>query len=190
MGHERHLMDILNEVSARLDHAPARSVASTMSGQCGALDELQAFILIDPLLGGLHKEYLDARAMRAQTQREYGAADGMTDLAVMMEDSAWCAMQTRLMELRADRALRAKANAMIEESRKEEEEREAAEKKREALRLIDQMLTFTRMREMQEEKTKDHGGWFLFLMLMMNAKGELDIFGNRYAAHHFNLMAA
>lgn len=179
-------MDILNEVSARLVRAPA----SIRPDSPRVLDELQAFILIDPLLAGLQKEYLDARATRAQAQREYGAGDGMTDMAMMMEDSAWCAMQTRLMEVRADRAKRAEANGLIEDSRREEEERETKAKKEEALRVIDHLLMTMRMREIQEERNKNYGGWFLFFMLMMNGQGQIDLFRNHHASYRFNQLAA
>lgn len=85
---------------------PRRSTTS-------ALTELQAFQILDPLLARLHKEYLDAKDHRAKAIKDFGQDDPMTDMAMLVEDSAWCAMQARYMELRADRVLMAKAQTLM-----------------------------------------------------------------------------
>lgn len=181
MQQGQQLLAVMNEVSARLDHAPAslRPIPRTE-----AITEMQAFMQLDPLLSGLNKEYLDAKGARLQAEKEFGRGDGMAGLAVLMEDSAWCAVQTRYMELRADRRMMAQAQSLMEESRLEEEERTRKEKDRAALKTFEQMQMFLRMREARKDTA---AGWWLFLMLFMT---EPVPFRAHHASHRFNLMAA
>ena len=187
MEQGQQLLDIMNEVSARLDHGPS----FTPTRSVRILDEMQAFMLLDPLLADLNKQYVDAKGARLQAEKEYGRGDGMTDMAMMLEDSAWCAMQTRYMEVRANRRLMSQAHNLMDESRREEEERVAEEKTRNALKLIDQMQMMLRIREMseaQEKRARSRADWWLFLMLMVNDKNGL--FRYSHPTYNFNMLAA
>lgn len=99
------LNEIMNAVSAHLDVMLDAAPAARPQ----ALSELDAFIGLDPLLSALNKDYLDARSAHQSACRDFGSDDGMTSMAAVMMDSAWCAVQTRYMELRADRAMMARA---------------------------------------------------------------------------------
>lgn len=179
------LLDIMNEVSARLDRAP---VSRNLSSRREPLGEMQAFLQLDPLLADLHKRYLDAKSTRLQTQKEYGSGDGMTDMAAMMEDSAWCAMQTRYMELRGNRHLMAKAHNLMDESRREEEEQDRVEKQKEALKMLDQLQTLTRMHELQEMRERQSPDWLAYLVFLAIQKQPL--FRDHHATYRFNRLAA
>lgn len=177
------LLDIMNEVSARLDRAPLKQpvVAYHQEG----LDELQAMMALDPLLADLHKQYLDAKSSRLQARKEYGANDGMTELAAMMEDSAWCSMQTRYMEVRADRKLREQANSMVEESRLEAEEHARKKRERETWDYVQAIQTMVRMRE---EDRRSAAGWWIILMMYFTQA--VPLFRDHHPSHRFNRLAA
>lgn len=175
------LLDIMNEVSARLDRVTAQPLAARHE----PLGELQAFMLLDPLLAGLHKEYLDAKASRMQAQREFGASDGMTDMAVILEDSAWCAMQTRYMELRADPFLHKQANVLVADSYLEKEEQARKRKEEETWRYVQAVQTMVRMRD--EDRRVAAGWWIIAMMYFSQA---VPMFRNHHASHRFNLQAA
>ena len=178
MERGQQLLDIMNVVSSRLDRAPAMMRPAEIMG------EMQAFMLLDPLLADLHKQYMDAKGTRLQAEKEYGRGDGMTDMAIMMEDSAWCAMQTRYMELRGNRRLMARAQQLIEESRQAEEAKRKKEKEREALKAFEMMQLFLRMREAQ----KFSAGWWFIAILYLHTVP--DFFRNHHASYSFNRLAA
>lgn len=179
MGTDKNLHQVLNEVSLQLD----RGVP--VSAPPKALDELQAFVLLDPLLAGLHKQYQDARQHRLQSVKEYGKGDGMTDMASILEDSAWCAMQTRYMEVRANRSLMAKAQKIMEETRLDEERAKKEEKEREARQALEQMQLFAHMHERKEES--EVGLWLALLMMYGHQQ---NFFRNYHPSYSFNRLAA
>ncbi|MES2729001.1 MAG: hypothetical protein V4621_02740 [Pseudomonadota bacterium] len=55
----------------------------------------------DPVLASLIKQYLNSSRQHKDLLRTNGMQDAMVDVAADMVDSAWCALQTRLLELRA-----------------------------------------------------------------------------------------
>ncbi len=179
MERGQQLLDIMNEVSARLDRGPVQTTPARI------LDEMQAFMQLDPLLADLHKQYMDAKGTRIQAEKEFGRGDGMTDMAMMMEDSAWCAMQTRYMEVRNDRRLMAQAQELIEESRLEDEYRRKKEKEREALRIFEMLQLYARMRETQKSFS---AGWLVVAILYLAEQP--NFFRNHHASYSFNRLAA
>lgn len=180
------LLDIMNEVSARLDQQVASApVRTSVSRNYKPMDEIQAFMHLDPLLADLNKQYLDAKSSRLQAEREYGRGDGMTDMAAMMEDSAWCAMQTRYMELRANRGLMSQARDLMDKDRLEEEERTRKEKEKAALNYMHQMQMFARMREASRN---DAAGWWIIAMIYFSQPAPL--FREHHASYRFNRLAA
>jgi hypothetical protein len=55
----------------------------------------------DPILASLIKQYLNASRQHKGLLKSNGSQDAMVEVAADMVDSAWCALQTRLLELRA-----------------------------------------------------------------------------------------
>lgn len=138
MGRSLDLQSIMNDVSACI--GKAAQVVSPVT-------ELDAFTHFDPLLARLRKEYLDAKAVRCQSEKDFGKDDPMTDMAVMVEDSAWCAMQTRYMEVRADRALMAKVQELMDGERQKAVQKRGRENLEDALRYYRHFETIERVRK-------------------------------------------
>ena len=181
MGIDKNLHQILNEVSLRIDQG---AVAMSSSAP-RALDELQAFVTLDPLLADLHKQYIDARQNRLRAEKEFGKGDGMADMASLLEDSAWCAMQTRYMEVRADRKSMVQAQKIMTETRLEEERLAREEKENEARKALEQMQLFSRM-----HTPKQDSGVGLWLALLMLYGNNQNLFRNYHPSHAFNRLAA
>jgi hypothetical protein len=180
------LNSIMNDVASMLDGMGEGQRSFQPISQGEPLSEMDAFAQLDPLLAQLHKDYIDARAMRSQAVREYGADDAMTEMAAYTEDSAWCAMQTRYMELRADRAMMAKAQMTM----REEEELLERQKREEQQ---DRALKFYRQMEAQQEylKSKKHNAAevaFYYMLLMILPGSIFDMFPR--TAQSFNRLAA
>lgn len=70
------------------------------------LSAIDVFVSIDPVLGALHKEYLDTRARSGGVARRFGADAPMAVVAADVAASAESAFQTRLIEVRRDPAMR------------------------------------------------------------------------------------
>jgi hypothetical protein len=102
----------MNAVSSALDSGLVEFVPFT------ADEELSAYCAGDQLLSDLNKQCLDAIAMHEQSVAEYGADDPMTEMAALMKDSAASALQTRLLEVKAQ-AEKARAAKLILEAARE-----------------------------------------------------------------------
>lgn len=179
------LHNIMNDVASMLDGMVMSAPKSAPSALREPMSEMDAFIEMDPLLAQLHKDFIDARQMRTQAQKEYGADDAMTEMAAYSEDSAWCAMQTRYMELRADRDNMAQAQELVAEDIRECE-REARElREEETLKLYGQMQVYHRMRERHGPSAAQI--LFFYILLMINPRSIFDGFAPSY---NFNRLAA
>ncbi len=179
MGFDNALMDVMNSVSQTLDVALCAPRPSTQ-----VLSELDAFARHDPLLASLRKQYLDAKAMRINAHKQYGGDDGMTDLAMMSEDSAWCAMQTRYLELRDDKAAtQAAQEEMVEAERIEKvrKQKEDDEKTLIYFRVLDMI------QKIREREKVDYA--MLILALLLLAYTERQVF-RMVNTHRFNSLAA
>lgn len=184
---EQSLQDTLNDVAKGLASgqiSPKNSKRTIEAGK--SLSEFEAFSALDPLLADLQKHYLDAKAQRVQAVREFGADDAMTDMAELMEDSAWCAVQTRYMELRADRALMREAQIMMLQSAEEEREQAQETREKEALKSYMQMQMISRMHE--AEKGSSRADWWAVICFLISQPQQQ--FRNFYPAYQFNRMAA
>lgn len=179
MGMKPSLQDIMNDVSAKLGGA------LLAPSPVPVLTELQAFLTFDPLLERLHKEYLDAKDHRTKAVKDFGHDDAMTEMAVLVEDSAWCAMQTRYMELRADRALITRAQALMEEERLAAARQRDKDNARDALRYYRYLEMVVQMRR-KNESDMNWAAAFLFLVL----NGNFDAFRCYQPTHQFNRLAA
>ncbi len=96
------LEKIISDMVRRLDSVRADDKAAPEQSS-DPLQEIEAFMPVDPVLASLHKEYLDANARHKKLARENGLGDPMTDVANDMLDSARSALQTRLIELQESR---------------------------------------------------------------------------------------
>ena len=196
VGEPQNLIDIMNVVATGLDSGEispenAKRTRQTSSARPAgpALTEFDAFAHLDPLLAGLQKQYLDAKAQRLQAVKEFGADSPMTEMAVDAEDSAWCAAQTRYIELRADRALMGEAQTMIREAEEEERaaEKEALEK--EAMTLLAHMQMVERMHT-HEKTSSNFGWWLLFYLLSEQAHRHVQQMLSYQQTYRFNRVAA
>lgn len=137
------------------------------------LDELSIFASIDPLLGDLQRQYKDARYLRRTQEKDFGRDDAMAEIARDSEDSAWCAMQTRYMEVRSDRDMMREMQAIQNEAREAEVKAQEREKQRIALETYQHLDTMERMRA--SAKAPAIFEWMLLFMLMRNDKARFSI---------------
>lgn len=160
------LSDVINEMAAGRIKAATLSprAPANQSAPAEPLDELGAFMQMDDLLAHLNKRYLQARRQHTAARREHGADSPMADIALDLEDSAWCAMQTRYMELRADGALMRCAQRMMRESEEDFAREAQAEKDRRALAFFNRMEL---ARQLERNKTP-HIFEFIFVLMVVN----------------------
>jgi Asp-tRNA(Asn)/Glu-tRNA(Gln) amidotransferase A subunit family amidase len=150
------LQDIMNDIAGQKPDAFANACQKTSQKKMAAkpLDELHAFMRLDPLLADLHKQYMDAKDNCAELVREHGADDVMVDVAMDMEDSAWCAMQTRYLEVRAKRDLMEKAQHLMRVSEQEIAQNVEADLKQERKKQFDLYLAMLKMFDQQRQKER------------------------------------
>lgn len=155
----------MNEMTQRLDALQSQSVNHQ---SCHAsLSELDAFILMDATLAGLNRQYLEAKSQRKELVKLNGADDPMAEVAMDMEDSNWCAMQTRYLELREDRELMVKAQRMMRESEEKVEQEEVLEKERKSKEMAYYNRILDKIRE--QNKVPEIFEWLLVFMLFRGA---------------------
>lgn len=133
------LQDIMNRMAQHLDDVCPGLAVRGGAGEDDTLGAAQNLMGRDMLLAQLYKEYMDARAVHQRLMRSHGTHDPMTDVAEDRADSARCAFETRMLELRRRseeeegrrlaikrlRAMREEVEALeesrVESSRKHEE---------------------------------------------------------------------
>ncbi len=153
------LKEVMEQVSKNLD-APVVSAHAIEP-----MSELEAFAKSDDLLAALRKEYLDVKAIRLKTQKEFGRDDSMVDMAVDVEDSAWCAMQTRYMELRDNQIAAIKAKNVIEEERRIQK---IAREKLEQQKALDYYYSLQKIAHIKETAKFDYA-LFIWAMIMLDS---------------------
>ena len=119
-----------------------------------SLGELEAFIILDDLLNSLHKQYLDAKAQRKELVALGGQDDAMASVAFDMEDSAWCAMQTRYVELRAERKMMARAQDMMRRHERQIEARNRRIEKSYKRKQAHDFVNYLKILEAIKEKNR------------------------------------
>lgn len=177
------LNTVMNNVASMLDGMLSSALQNTAARE--PISDMDAFIQIDPLLAQLHKDFIDARQMRTQAQAEYGADDAMSEMAAYTEDSAWCAMQTRYMELRADRERMMLAQELVAQDIRECEREQREMREQQTLKLYGQMQIYDRMREQRGPSAAQI--LFFYILLMINPRSIFDGFQPSYS---FNRLAA
>ncbi len=149
------IQEIMNKMAGRMDmlldhHAPSHNTGNPQ------LDEIQMWIAADPLLADLHKRYLDLRGNHSRLLKKHGRKDPMTEIAADMADSAQCAVDTRLIEVRQNPALCAAIKAMKARARKQIEQSQSSE-----------TMLYTKQRAVRTEKRAADNFWMLFVMLIL-----------------------
>lgn len=138
------------------------------------LSELDAFLTMDEVLVHLHTEFLNAKAYHERLVRENGADDAMTEVAADMMDSAWCAMQTRLMEVRAKGQMMTQAQDMMRSSAKKIKETKEAQEQKRALELAHKMQMLQHLKNVERakdiKKERDKIPFFEIVFLLMMFK--------------------
>lgn len=127
------------------------------------LSELEAFIQMDSLLCSLNKDYLDAKAQRIELVALYGNEDAMVEVVRDMEDSAWCAMQTRYIEVRSERELMERAQMLMRRALEKVEMEKEREKAYEAQQLAYYLQTIQRAKE--KNKNPNIFEWIILLLI-------------------------
>lgn len=139
------------------------------------LSELEAFIVLDDTLDALNKQYLDAKAQRKELVALSGADDAMAVVAMDMEDSTWCAMQARYIELRANRKMMARAQKMMRQRDLQIEELEERILQSDKVKQAQNFANYLKILEIVKEKNKTPRifEWMaLFLFLRINIFGQ------------------
>ncbi len=98
-----NLQEIMNRMVNRFEILKTEGADSY---QKDPWTEIKAYIGLDPVLGDLHKQYLDARAQHKKLLSENGKNDAMTEIALDVRASSVSAIETRVIELRQDEALK------------------------------------------------------------------------------------
>lgn len=111
------------------------------------LCEFDIFLQQDALLADLNRAYLDAKSHHRTVRHEHGAESPMADIAADLEDSAWCAMQTRLMELRRDGELMRFVQKTILDEQRAEAEKQREDQARQALDVYNRLEAIRLIKE-------------------------------------------
>lgn len=172
---QQSLNEIMNEMAQGLKPLDVgRNLDFSQTASMEELSELDAFASMDDLLDGLQKEYLDAKAQRKELCNLMGADDAMSMIVLDMEDSAWCAMQTRYLELREERHLMEEAQVMMRQRKKLITEKKAmtlkACKEKEARDFSNYLHIIDKIKE--QNKTPKIFEWLVLFMIF-----RIDILG-------------
>lgn len=145
------LQQVMRQVAANVQAMPAQQQPSKR-GLGTPLTELEAFARLDPLLADLHKDFLNTKKNYDTLAARFGADDAMALVAADSMDSAWCAMQTRLLELRAQRILMHRAQRLMREEEVTAHHREKLERMDAQLFWIRQIEALRRAKETGRER--------------------------------------
>lgn len=129
------------------------------------LSELEAFIRLDPVLADLNKQFLDAKSNHQKAAQKHGCRDCLTEIAGEREDSAWCAMQTRYIELRRQREMMERAQRMMRQAECDLEEGRIGDGDRESQKRA---IVFARAAR-REPRSPAIFEWILILMILKNS---------------------
>ena len=96
--------EILAKIDRRLDDVRVMN-ADMPAASIDPLSEVGLYISVDRLLADLYRQYLEAQKNYITALQDHGAEGAMTEIASEMSESAFWAMETRLIELRQDQNL-------------------------------------------------------------------------------------
>lgn len=130
---DRSLQTVMNEMAQRIDTLLPAEKNSRLSHE-QKIAEIQVYRTIDPLLSDLCKEYEDIKEQHKTLLKLNGKDDPMCEIAADMLESACSAVDTRMIELKEDKKIVARAalrrQKMLEEEKLAEEQAKQARLKR------------------------------------------------------------
>jgi len=110
------LQETMNRMAGRMDSLLEDHQRDLPTPETTDSHELRFWIAVDPLLADLHKHLVDAKSDRARVCARHGEDDPMADIANDIADSAQCAVDTRLIELRRNEESKAMVAALMRKS--------------------------------------------------------------------------
>jgi hypothetical protein len=161
------LQETLMEVARGLEEQPVAATSqksAASKNRSTGMSELDAFASLDPLLADLQKEFLNTKARAKELVSAHGIDDPMAAIAADLEDSAWCRMQTRYLELRAQRDLMKRVQTMQREEEREAERKERNEKQSKIAAFMHQIFVMQDMRKSMLPSWPFE--WFAFMMFL------------------------
>lgn len=142
------LQEVMNRMSGRVDTLLDAETRKHPAADLG--DEIRFWINADPLLGSLHKQYMDARSAHVRLMKLAGRGDAMADVAADMVDSAKSAFETRLIEARRLNEIRCRVNSAMKKAAEEMEE-----ERREHSRALRTRLQLANARDVTPAQAKN-----------------------------------
>ena len=110
--------DILHKIDARLDDLRLTDDTAPVVS-LDPLSEVGLYITNDRLLADLYRQYLEAQRNYISSIQDHGKNSPMTEIASDMSESAFCAMETRLIELREEEGMAERVMRVQEKQRAE-----------------------------------------------------------------------
>lgn len=110
-GEQQSLSSLLNSMVARLEYTRPEEFDSVPEESHWALISL--YMKIDPVLASLYKQYCEAKENIGKLLAKRDAHAPMAEIAWDMHDSLRSAVETRLIELKDDKAASGKVAAMV-----------------------------------------------------------------------------
>ncbi len=100
----RTINEILAKIDQRLDEVRLSDYSEPLQS-LDPLSEVGLYISSDRLLADLYRQYLEAQRHYITSIQTHGTNAPMTEIASDMSDSAYCAVETRLIELREEKEI-------------------------------------------------------------------------------------
>ena len=169
--------DILGQIEKRLKTLEVFDTsAPTVS--LDPLSEVGLYISRDKLLADLYRQYLEAQRNYIISVKRHGTQDAMTEIAQYTADSAYCAMETRLIELRGDPEMQAQIERVQRKQRASYESDMRNRQEEYARRGIVQPDSLSHKTSQASQicyKEQNKGSnmlWFMFMLSMMEQEME------------------
>lgn len=163
--------DILHKIDARLEDLRLTD-ESVPIVSLDPLSEVGLYITSDRLLADLYRQYLEAQRHYITSIETHGKDAPMTEIASDMADSSFCAMETRLIELREEKGMADRVARMQAQQRDKYVEEMQSRQAEHARRGIKQPQAMDRAqvanRNMNQHNNMDMGFWALFAMSFLS----------------------
>ena len=104
------LTPLMNAMIGRLEYTQRETLGPIPEDKYW--DMIQIYIALDDVLAALYKQYCMAKDNLGTLVLARGSEDPMTEIAWEMHESARCAVETRLLELKEDSDIHARAAQM------------------------------------------------------------------------------
>lgn len=158
------LQGIIRDMAARID---SYHVGDEQSGHRGLLSEVEAYMSVDSTLASLYKQYLDARSNRVRALQQAGEDSAMAAIARDLEESAQSAIETRMIELRADKLKRMNAEHMLAEAHLQTLAEARSDRERFYARQQQDHYAQERRQAMAQDQARQDGEDSYMMMVMM-----------------------